>query len=684
MINEQLLNPRSIAIIGASNDRCKPGGKVLHNILSHGFTGALYPVNPNEEDVQGLPCFRTIDDLPETDLSIIAIAANKVEQAVTVLIKEKNCKAFIVFSAGFSEAGEEGKRLEQRCVKIVEAAGGTLIGPNCIGIVTGKYKGVFAGPVPVYDPQGCDCVSASGATMVYLLETAIPRGLRFRDIFSIGNGAQVGVEDVLQYWDETFNEETSARIKLLYLEQIRDPQRFLKHARSLVLKGCRIAAIKAGSTDAGERAVSSHTGALAGNNTAVSALFRKAGIVRCYSRVELVYVAAVFTIPPLKGNRIAVITHAGGPGVMLTDVLVRNGMQVPRIKGPKADALLQKLYPGSSVANPIDFLATGNAQQLGAILDAVDNDFEDIDGAVVVFGTTGMWRVDDVYQVLHEKMRSSKKPIFPILPSAIQAAEEVSSFHAMGHVNFTDEVSFGYVLSRVYKTPAPFPDALLPDIDVAKVRLIIENNPDGWLPPQETFALLQAAGIETVAQVVVSNAAEAKASADSLGFPLVMKVVGPLHKTDVGGVILNIRSATEAVEMFSKLMLINGAEAVLMQRQHDGVEIFLGAKADDAFGHLVLCGLGGIFVEVYKDVSAGLSPVSFEEAGSMIRHLKGYALIAGNRGRAGVDENLLKQTIQQLSALVQAVPEIMEVDINPLMGSGQQLVAVDARVRLRT
>ena len=346
MINEQLLNPRSIAIIGASNDRCKPGGKVLHNILSHGFTGALYPVNPNEDDVLGLPCFRTIDDLPETDLSIIAIAANKVEQAVTVLIKEKNCKAFIVFSAGFSEAGEEGKRLEQRCVKIVEAAGGTLIGPNCIGIVTGKYKGVFAGPVPVYDPQGCDCVSASGATMVYLLETAIPRGLRFRDIFSIGNGAQVGVEDVLQYWDETFNEETSARIKLLYLEQIRDPQRFLKHARSLVLKGCRIAAIKAGSTDAGERAVSSHTGALAGNNTAVSALFRKAGIVRCYSRVELVYVAAVFTIPPLKGNRLAVITHAGGPGVMLTDVLVRNGMQVPRIKGPKADALLQKLYPG--------------------------------------------------------------------------------------------------------------------------------------------------------------------------------------------------------------------------------------------------------------------------------------------------------------------------------------------------
>ncbi|HEX6914240.1 MAG TPA: CoA-binding protein, partial [Chitinophagaceae bacterium] len=424
MITEQLLNPRSIVVVGASNDTAKPGGKVLFNILKHGFEGALYGVNPKESLVQGISCFRDCSELPQVDLAIIAVAAAHVEGVMQVLAGEKGCKAFILFSAGFSETGEAGKALERRCVEIAESAGATLIGPNCIGMITGKYKGVFAGPIPEYDSEGCDCVSASGATMVYLLEMAIPRGLKFRDLFSIGNSAQVGVEDVLQYWDETFDAATSSKIKLLYMEQIADPRRFLLHARSLVKKGCRIAAIKAGSTDAGSRAVSSHTGALAGCDTAVSALFRKAGIIRCYSRVELVYVAAIFTIRPLKGDRLAVITHAGGPGVMLTDILIKGGMKVPRLEGPAAEKLLAKLHQGSSVANPIDFLATGTKEQLAEILDTVDNEFDDIDGSVVLFGTTGMWSVDDVYMTLHEKIKTCKKPIFPILPSALQAAEE--------------------------------------------------------------------------------------------------------------------------------------------------------------------------------------------------------------------------------------------------------------------
>ncbi|MGZ5245238.1 MAG: CoA-binding protein, partial [Bacteroidia bacterium] len=348
MITEQLLNPKSIAIVGASNDTSKPGGKVLQNILNHHFAGKLFGVNPKEKQVQGIECFPDCESLPNVDMAIIAIAANQVEATLKTLAYEKNCKAFIVFSAGFSETGVAGKALEERCVEIINSVGGTLIGPNCIGIITQKYKGVFAGPVPEYDSKGCDCVSASGATMVYLLESAIPRGLKFRDIFSVGNSAQIAVEDVLQYWDETYDPGESSSIKLLYMEQIADPPRFLKHARSLVNKGCRIAAIKAGSTEAGSRAVSSHTGALAGADSAVSALFRKAGIIRCYSRTELVYVAAIFTIKPVKGNRVAVITHAGGPGVMLTDILVKGGMQVPQLSGPKADALLSKLHPGSS------------------------------------------------------------------------------------------------------------------------------------------------------------------------------------------------------------------------------------------------------------------------------------------------------------------------------------------------
>ncbi len=683
MINQALLEPQSIAIIGASNDIGKPGGKVLQNIINHRFNGQLYGVNPKEKNVQGINCYATCEELPQVELSIIAVSAKYVVDMMKTLAFEKNCKAFIIFSAGFSETGAEGENIEEECVAIANAAGASLIGPNCIGVITGAYKGVFAGPIPEYDPQGCDCVTASGATMVYLLETAIPRGLKFRNIYSIGNSAQIGVEDVLEYWDTTFHPEKSSKIKLLYLEQISDPKRFLKHAKSLTEKGCRIAAIKAGATEAGSRAVSSHTGALAGSNTAVNALFRKAGIIRCYSRVELVYVAAVFTIPKLKSNKVAIITHAGGPGVMLTDVLTRNGMQVPAIEEVKANQLLSKLFPGSSVTNPIDFLATGTAQQLGEILDFVENELEDIDGSIVVFGTTGMWRVDDVYEVLHQKMTTHKKPIYPILPSVIQAAEEVSGFHEKGHINFTDEVSFGYVLSRVQKTQPPYPNPELPDIDQQKVRNIIDTAPNGYLPADKVFELFDACGIKRVLQIKTDKLEDALVHFEKMGAPVVMKVSGPVHKSDIGGVVLNIQTKEEIKEHFEKLMAIPEADGIILQQQIKGSEIYMGAKAEEGYGHQILVGLGGIFVEVFKDVASGLAPVGKEEAMSMLRHLKSYPIIQGVRGKEGVNEGLIIEYLTRLSALVAVAPEISEMDINPFLGNSTQLIAVDARICLQ-
>ncbi len=658
-ISEALMNPGSIVVVGGSNDITKPGGKVIYNILNHGYTGSLYAVNKKESTVQGAPSYPSCNELPDVELAIIAIASQYAVDAIRTLAKEKNCKGFILFSAGFSETGEAGKQLEQACVALVNEVGGTLIGPNCIGVITESYKGVFAGPIPEYDPHGCDCVSESGATMVYILEMAIARGLKFRDIFSIGNSAQIGIEDVLEYWDETFDPESSSRIKLLYMEKVSDPVRFMKHARSLYEKGCRLAAIKAGATDEGSRAVSSHTGSLSGSNIAVSALFRKSGVIRCSSRIELVYMAAIFTFRPLKGNRIAVITHAGGPGVLLTDELIKGGMQVPHLQGAKAEELLKALHPGSSVSNPIDFLATGTAAQLGLILDAVEHDFDELDASVVVFGTTGMWKVDDVYKVLHEKMESHSKPIFPILPSVIQAAEEVSMFHAMGHVNFTDEVSFGFTLARAYRREPPFPVAVLPPVDQAGIRAVLDGHAPGYLSPEE-----------------IAEAAKA------LGYPLVMKVVGPVHKSDVGGVRTGITDLQSVEKIFSELMHIEGATAVLLQQQKKGVEVFIGASKEDPFGHVVLCGLGGIFIEVFKDVTSAIAPVGKEEALSMIRHLKSYPIIQGTRGKEGVNEALFSDALLQLSALLKAAPEIMELDINPLMGTATDLVAVDARIRV--
>jgi acetyltransferase len=518
--------------------------------------------------------------------------------------------------------------------------------------------------------------------MVYILEMAIPRGLKFRDIFSIGNSAQIGVEDILEYWDQTFDPLKSSKIKLLYMEKVSDPERFLKHASSLVNKGCRIAAIKSGATDEGSRAVSSHTGSLSGSNIAVSALFRKAGVIRCSSRIELVYMAAIFTFPPLKGNRIAVITHAGGPGVMLTDELIKGGMKVPRIEGPKADALLAELYPGSSVSNPIDFLATGTAAQLGKILDAVENDFDEIDASVVVFGTTGMWRVDDVYKVLHEKMNSGKKPVFPILPSVVQAAEEVSLFHTMGHVNFTDEVSFGYVLSRIYRRHKPFEKPISTTGDRARIRSIIDNAADGYLSPETIKVLFECVNIPLAKQRTVFTLEEAEKAIEEIQFPMVMKVNGPIHKSDIGGVRLNIKSLEDVRKNFNELMEIADAESVLVQQQKKGIEVFIGASKEEPFGHVILCGLGGIFIEVFKDVTSAIAPVGIDEARSMIQHLKSYPIIQGTRGKEGVNEDLFAQSIVNLSSLLEIAPEIVELDINPLLGTLTELIAVDARIRI--
>jgi acyl-CoA synthetase (NDP forming) len=682
MIVNELLNPKNIVVVGGSNDIEKPGGKVLLNLIDGHFLGEIYVVNPKEEVVQEMKCFHDCKELPNVELAIIAVAAKYVPEIINVLAHQKGTKAFIVLSAGFSEMGEEGRKLEQQIVSIVESVGGSLIGPNCIGVLTTNYKGVFAGSIPKLDPKGCDFVSGSGATVVFVLEIAIPRGLTFSSIFSVGNSAQIGVEDVLEFWDNTFDEMTSSKIKLIYVEQIYNPSKFLKHSRSLINKGCRIAAIKAGTTEAGSRAVSSHTGALAGSDTVVSALFKKAGIVRCFSRVELVYMAGVFVHKRLQGDRIAVITHAGGSGVMLTDTLSRGGLKVPQISGIASEELLSKLYHGSSVSNPIDFLATGTAEQLGIILDYVDNDFDNIDGSAVIFGTTGMFDVSGVYDVLDEKMRTCKKPIFPILPSVVQAAKAVEHFLSLGRINFTDEVTLGKALSKAYFTKQPSVAEELPQVNIAKIREVIDNSNDGYLDPKSVEILLDAVGISRAEEKVVNNTNDALLFAEKFGFPLVMKVVGPIHKTDVGGVVLNVSSENTIKIEFERLMGIKDATSVLVQKMHSGIELFAGAKYEPDFGHIIVCGLGGVFIEVMKDISYGLAPISTNEALLMMKELKSYKLIQGVRGKEGIKESVFADKIVRLSALVQYAPEIIEMDINPFLGKLDIVIAVDARIKI--
>ncbi len=686
MINQALMQPRSIVVVGASNETKKPGGKVLKNILDNNFKGDVYAVNPKESEIQCVKVYADVKELPQTDLAILAIAAKYCLETVKTLAYEKGTKAFIILSAGFSEESHEGEVLENQIVKIIDETGGCLIGPNCIGVITPNHASAFTTPIPVMDPMGIDFISGSGATAVFIMESGIPKGLTFSSVFSVGNSAQTGVEEILEYLDNTYIHGASSPIKLLYVETINKPRKLLKHATSLISKGCKIAGIKAGSSEAGSRAASSHTGALASSDVAVDALFKKAGIVRCNGREELAAVASVFMHKQLKGKRIAIITHAGGPAVMLTDALSNGGMEIPSLKEhPKAPPLLEKLFPGSSVANPVDFLATGTAEQLGHIIDACENDFENVDGMAVIFGSPGLFEVYDVYDVLHAKMKTCSKPIFPILPSVINAKNEIDYFFKKGHVFFPDEVVFGNALCKVIATPKPSATTLsdLPVIDRDAVRRVIDEAPaEGYIGPEHLAVLLDAAGIPRVKESVSNSKDDLIQKAQEMGYPLVMKVVGPVHKSDVGGVVLNVRDHETLAREFDRMIKIPETTAVMIQTMDSGMELFLGAKREDTFGHMILCGMGGIFVEVIKDVNAGLSPLKQSEALEMIRSLKSYKLIQGVRGQEGVDENLFAEILSRLSALLEAAPEIFEMDINPLLGKGKQIIAVDARCNI--
>jgi acetate---CoA ligase (ADP-forming) len=681
MINDKLINPRSIVVIGGSDDLSKPGGKVLKNIIDGSFAGTLSVVNPKSDLIQGIKSFRDLSLLPETDLAILAIPAAQCLFATEILAKEKNTKAFIILSAGFGEESARGKQLEREIVKIIDSCNGCLIGPNCIGLLNNNYHGIFTTPIPKLKSEGIDLISGSGATAVFIMESAIPNGLVFSSVWSVGNGAQTGVEDVLEYLDQTFIKGESPAIKLLYIESIEKPAKLLKHASSLISKGCRIAAIKAGSSEAGSRAASSHTGALATSDTPVDALLRKSGIIRCYSKAELVAVASVLMHPTLKGRKIGIITHAGGPAVMLTDALAKGGLEIPGVRGPKAEMLREKLLPGSSASNPFDFLATGTAIHLGQIINACEYDFENIDAMAVIFGSPGLLPVTDVYDLLDQKIKSCKKPIYAILPSVLNVRYEIDRFLEKGNVCFTDEVVFANALTKVVNNPGPaLEDKKRISIDKNRIRSVIDNCPDGYLTPADVSAILDASGINRVPESIAGSAREAIKYSESIGYPVVMKVVGPVHKSDADGVALNVSDKKTVQKVFDRFMKMNGVSGVLIQKMLKGTELYAGVKAEGTFGHIIMTGLGGIFIEVLKDVSAELAPVSEDTAKSMIQSLRSYPIIKGVRGKPGINESGYLDIICRLSALVEVAPEIQELDLNPLIAGADFITTVDARI----
>jgi len=679
----KLTNPKSIVVVGASDNILKPGGSVLYNLVNGTFEKNLYVVNSRGGTIQGVKAYKNMEEIPPTDLAIISIPANQCIHAVDYLAKEKGVKAFIVFSAGFSEESDEGAILERQLLDVANRAGVLMIGPNCSGFFNTKHQSIFTKPVPNLDTQGVDIISSSGGTITYIIESAMRIGLRFNSAWSIGNAAQVGVEDILEYLDNEFNSKTSSRIKLLYLEKIADPDRFLRHSASLIRKGCKIAAIKSGSSSSGSRAASSHTGAIASSDSAVEALFRKAGIIRCFSREELANVAAVLTMKELKGRNLAIITQAGGPAVILTDALSKGNIDVPEMDRELAAELKKYLLPGAAVSNPIDIIGTGTGEHMAFCIDFCEKHFKAIDGIAVIYGNPGVSNVAEAYEMLDQKIKTSKLPIYPILPSVISATKEMDDFVKRGHVNFTDEYALANALSKVVSWTPPSVGKIedMP-INIPRIRNIIDGAPNGYIDSNIIKELFDAAGIPQVEEMVTAKKEEAIAFGQKIGYPVVAKCVGPIHKSDVGGVVLNIRSNEHLALEFDRLMKIVDTTSVMIQPMLSGQELFIGAKYESKFGHIVLCGLGGIFVEILKDVASGLAPLSFNEAKSMVRSLRAYKIIEGVRGQKGLNEDLFVEIIVRLSVMLRFAPEIKEMDINPLLANEEKVIAVDARIRI--
>ncbi len=389
-------------------------------------------------------------------------------------------------------------------------------------------------------------------------------------------------------------------------------------------------------------------------------------------------------MPELKGRNLAIITQAGGPAVILTDALSKGKIDVPEMPKELGEKLKTKLLAGASVSNPIDLLGTGTGEHMGIAIDFCVENFKKIDGIAVIYGNPGVTKVREAYEVLDQKMRSVSIPIFPILPSVKMAAEEMSEFVQKGHVNFIDEVALANALSKVVTRTEPSVGKMEDlNVDITEIRRIIDSvESDGYINPDTVRRLFRAAGIPYVEEFVSAGKDDILAFAERCGYPVVAKCVGPVHKSDIGGVILNIKSKEHLALEFDRLMNIEDVHAVMVQPMLSGTELFVGAKYEPKFGHIVLCGLGGIFVEVLKDVASGLAPLSFHEAESMIHSLKAYKIIQGTRGQKGLNESLFAEIIVRLSILLRFATEIKEIDINPLLANDKQVIAVDARIRI--
>jgi acetate---CoA ligase (ADP-forming) len=680
--------PQSVAVVGASRSPGKIGSEVLHNLKAAGFSGPIYPIHPAGGTLDGLSAYPRVTDAPgPVDLAVVVVPAPVVAGVIDDCIS-KGVRAIVVVTAGFAETGSAGRALEASLVDKVRAAGVRMVGPNCMGLVnTDPAVRLNATFSPVYPPAGHVAMSTqSGALGLAILDYARRLGIGISTFVSVGNKADVSSNDLIQYWAD----DERTRVILLYVESFGNPRKFGQIARR-VGRRKPIVAVKSGRSAAGARAATSHTGALASSDAIVSALFRQAGVIRTNTLEELFDVAVVLAHQPVpRGRRVAIVTNAGGPGILAADACEAQGLELPRLEDATVAALRSFLPAAAAIGNPVDMIASASAEHYERTLGAVLAD-DRVDSALVIFIPPLVTKADDVAAAV--KRASTCRPDKPVL-GIFMSAQLVPGLLAPIPC-FTFPEAAAAALSRVtdygewLATPVSEAPPTGPEDHTAwqaLVRAALERG-GGWLTPAEAQALVAAAGIAAAASRVAATEAEAVEAADAIGYPVVVKVIGPtiVHKTELDGVRVDVgdAKAVRAVWRDFTGRLRSSMTGVLVQEMvAGGVEMLVGATEDPVFGPVVACATGGVFSELLRDAAFRLHPLTGRDATAMVDGLRGAALLAGHRGAPPADRAALEETLLKVSALIGACPEIQEMDINPLAVLPHGVKAVDVRIRV--
>ncbi len=691
---QPIFAPRTVAVVGASRNRRSIGYSIVHNMLVNGFTGAVFPVNPKAEVVHSLKCYPRLSAIPDPiDLAVVVVPKHHVESVVDDCIAV-GVGGMVVISAGFAETGPEGAVRERRILEKVRRAGIRMVGPNCMGVSnTDPSVSLDATFAPVTARRGSvGFVSQSGALGVAILNEAAALGIGLTQFVSVGNKADVSGNDMLQLW----HRDENTRVICMYLESFGNPRRFTEIAKQ-VGRDKPILVVKSGRTDAGARAASSHTGALAGLDVTVSAFLAQCGVLRANTMAELFDVARALDRCPLpRGPRLAIVTNAGGPGIMATDACVNLGLDLAELTDQTRQRLAEFLPAEASLANPVDMIASASPESYRRALEIVLDD-PGVDMALVVNVTPLLEDPSEVLAAATEGAANTRETK-PVLAVMMAKEDFYASIHGRDDLlpvyRFPEPaaVALGKLerYARWRRRPLTTPPEF--DVDSTRVREILSSYDEGYLGPAHTFEILQAYGIPCVAWQVAEGAAQAAEVAEALGFPVVLKAIAPdlVHKSDAGGVAVDLRSAQdvlEAAETMTRRLAEVGhrPEAFLVQRfEKGGHEVIFGISTDPRFGPLLMFGLGGKYVEVFGDVKFAVTPLAEAEARDVIGGLRGHALLEGVRGEAAADEEILVDVLLRLAQLATRHPRILELDINPFLArpAGSDPVALDARIRL--